>query len=290
MGGAVPAVIAARASPQECREPPAVGNESGDADNHRRVAVAYARRSMSSFTHRPRAGYGCDLKEDQIARYRLLQPMREKIVVGRRRVICRPFRTFSAGSAKHDAAIWLSRSLRMISALRRVIAAMDHVSLTRQAGRQSLGPCATTSSPGGARCSADPFDPIGHGRRAKLGAAAATRAQAERWHRAIVRPAVHIGPHARGRSTGKPTRTPWRRMLRASWDGLAPHPWPSNHPRTYRERDQVAMIGSRRGTNAVLSGLRLWSWQGPLPLCCGAGWLGTLSLPAHRQEPGAAFS
>jgi hypothetical protein len=170
---------------------------------------------MSSFTHRPRAGYG---------------------------------------------------SLRMISALRRVIAAMDHVSLTRQAGRQSLRPCATTSSPGGARYSADPVPSNWARPRAKLGAAAATRAQAERWHRGIVRPAVHIGLHARGRSIGKPTRTPWRRMLRASRDGLAPHPWPSNQPRTYRERDQVAMIGSRRGTNVVLSGLRLWSWQGLLPL------------------------
>jgi hypothetical protein len=33
-----------------------------------------------------------------------LQPVRDKIIAGGHRVICRPFRTFSAGSAKHDAA------------------------------------------------------------------------------------------------------------------------------------------------------------------------------------------
>jgi hypothetical protein len=137
----------------------------------------------------------------------------------------------------------------MISALRRVIAAVDPLrhtgtSFTRQAGRQSLAHARQHRRWAGAGALPAPFVPIGHSRRAKLGAAAPTHAAGRKkapGHRQASRPldrtlVAAVPANRHGRRAGA--------CWRASWDGLAPHPWPSDQPRTYRERNQVTIIGS----------------------------------------------
>jgi hypothetical protein len=74
-------------------------------------------------------------------------------------------------------------------------------------------PCATTSSLGGRRCSAGPVRSnwAQPSRQAWRSGANACRRPKEGTGASSGQPS--IGPHARGRSAGKPTRTPCRRML-----------------------------------------------------------------------------
>ncbi len=159
------------------------------------------------------------------------------------------------------------------------------------ASRQaSLGPCATTSSPGGGRCSADPVRSnwARPSRQAwRRGCNACAGRKMAPGHRQASRP---YGPHARGRSTGKPTPTPWRRMLRASWDGLAPHPWRSNRLKNIQGTRSSGHDRFPEGNQCSSVRFTTLALARTLAIVTAAPDGLALSLPAHRQEPGAASS